>query len=112
MKASRRLSFESHKVFSLFARYPSRQRQLGHTDHGVHRCADFVTDVSQKLALGAGRFFRALSGCFEVSRVHSQRIFRLLPFDELADLAADRAHHLQQPMVGLLDLVAEEFEDA
>ena len=71
-----------------------------------------MTDVGQKLALSAGRFFRALSGRFQVTRVHSQSIFRLLPFNELSDLAADRAHHLQQPAVGPLDLVAEELEYA
>src|SRR6185295_2817867 len=41
-----------------------------------------------------------------------QRLLRLLALDELPDLAADRAHDLQQHLVGLLDVPPVELHDA
>ena len=51
----------------------------------------------------------------QVERQHEETIELLLrapALDELADLAADRAEHLEQLRVGLADLAAEELHDA
>src|SRR5262249_38296576 len=81
-----------------------------HCDDCVRRWPDLGADVGQELALGPGSFLGSLSGRFQVARIHSQSIFCLPALDELTDLAANRAHHLQQLAIRLLDLVAEEFE--
>jgi hypothetical protein len=98
------------KILPLFASDVSRQRQFRHADDGIHRGADLVTDVGEELAFRASGFLGVLPGNFKIARVHAQSIFRLLALDKLAELAADRAHHSQQLRVGLLDLVAKEFE--
>ena len=43
------------------------RKQVGKTEHPVHRCADFVAHIGEELGLGAGGVFRMPGGAFKLS---------------------------------------------
>ena len=49
------------EIFALFVGQLRVERELGHADDAVHRRADFVAHVRQKLALGAARLHRLVA---------------------------------------------------
>src|SRR4029077_4413722 len=83
---------DSGQVFPLLVREPGIERQFRHTDDGVHRGADLVAHIGQKIALGASRCFRPylcrlqfleqrvllMVGCFQLGRILFQLFFGAL----------------------------------
>ena len=55
------------QVVALLGRELGPQRQFGHADDGVHRRANLVAHVGEKLALGFRGFFGALLGDLELA---------------------------------------------
>ncbi len=50
------------QIVRLFGGQLSLKRQVGHSDHRIHRGPDFVTHVGQKIRFGFGGFLRYLFG--------------------------------------------------
>jgi hypothetical protein len=66
--------FDRAKIFPLLAVHSLLQRKFGHPQNAVHRCADLVTHVGQKLALGAAPALGGKLGAAQLAViVNSQR---------------------------------------
>jgi len=72
---------------------PVSSSRAGHADDAVHRRADFVAHVGQKLALGTVGGFRALLGAPPLSHFHAKLRRALLhAFGKLLLMLAQSAH--------------------
>ena len=75
--------------------------------HGTERLIDFMGDRGRQLAQRRQpRHVRQL--CLRLA----QGFLGALAFNELTELAADAGHHVEQVLVGLADLTADEIDDA
>ena len=82
------------------------QRGIGVCDDGGERLVDFMRNRRGHLAQSChARNVGELHLCMV------QRIFGALALDELTYLAAYGSHHVEQILIGLPDLVAEELHD-
>src|SRR6476659_9656689 len=85
---------------------PAKAR-AGVVDDGAERLIDFVGDGCRQLAQR-----RDPDDVRELQLDLSDSVFGPLPLDELSDLTPDRNHHVEEILVGLSDLAAEEVDDA
>ena len=58
--------FDRFHIASLSRAEARAQCQIGHADDGVHRRADFVAHIGQKVALGTTRRFGSFLGKFQL----------------------------------------------
>ena len=80
---------------------------IGAIDHGAERLIDFMGDRGRQLAQR-----RQPCHVRQLRLGLAQGLLGPLAFDELTDLAADAGHHVEQVLVGLADLTADEIDDA
>ncbi len=58
--------FDHFQIFALLRIQLGIERQIGHSDNAVHRCADFMAHVGQKIALGPIRCFSRIFGLLQL----------------------------------------------
>ena len=103
---------DGHEVSALFAREPGMEGQFRHPNDRVHRRADLVAHIGEKIALRPGGLFRLAPGRLQLPGVLLQFLFCPPALDELSDLAADRVEQFKDVLVRLSDLPAEELDDS
>src|SRR5579863_2788963 len=93
-------------------RQSGQEGKLSHTDDGVHRGTDFMTHIGEELAFCLRRFFRLPAGYFEFVRVNQKLFLGPAPLDELSDLTSYRVEQVQDVLIRLPDIRAEEFDNS
>jgi len=113
------LEMQDDRAFGHFRGFGPRARAIVRVDEvDVRRCAQLGLRETERAHPGRVEALEIAVESRDADQIEGQPeeaielLFRAAALDELPDLAADRLQHLQQLVIRIADLAAEEFHDA